>query len=454
MRNWIAIALALLLAACGKVEQKPNLLVIILDTTRADHLGCYGAPAPNTPVIDGLAAEGVRFDQAYSQSSLTPVSASTLLSGALPFRHGVRSLFAIVGQTLSADVASLPEMLATSGRRTAAFVSAKPMGSQYGLDRGFATFDDDLEPTRRRYAIEKPSDAPQRPGEETADLALAWLDQHAGEPFALLVHFFDAHDPTFVPPIDWLAKQVAFPLPQGLARYGLPTRIPALSDALARVALYDAEIRWTDQQVARLIEKLRASGRLDDTLVAIVADHGQGLGQHDFWAHGLLYQEQLRVPWILRGPGVPRGKVVAERVRLVDFLPTIADLLDLTMPSAKLDGESVVPAIEGRASAHEQRSVYAEVQHSPDDRYGRDQVMHTIRVHDWKLIHKPESGAHELYDLAKDPEERTNLYAPDHPMARALEFRLAQMGALGSAPPPLDGLSDDVRAALENLGYL
>jgi arylsulfatase len=448
-----ALALALAAAGCGEPPPPANLLLVVLDTTRADHLSCYGHGVETTPTIDRLAAEGARFADAHAQSSLTPVSAGTLLSGALPFRHGVRSLFVVGKDQLSGEVASLPELLARSGRRTAAFVGAKPMGRQYGLARGFESYHDDLSATRERFRVESPSDAPQRPADETTDLVLPWLDAHGREPFALMVHYFDAHDASFVPPREWLERHVTFPLPDPLPRAGDDARIPALAEPAARVELYDAELRFADEQLARILAKLGELGVRGRTLVAVVADHGEAFGEHGFWTHGILYEEQLRVPLVLSGPGIARGVVVEERARLVDFLPTVADLLDLPAPAEALDGRSLAPLLEG-GEAEEPREVYAEVRHAREDRLGRDPEMYALRVRDWKYIHRPASGLHELYDLAADPRELRNLYAPDHPRARAMAYRLGQMGALSGELPTLEGLSEGQLEELRRLGYL
>lgn len=453
VRSTILALLALGLGSCSPAAPKPNVLIVLLDTTRADHLSCYGYAKSTTPTIDALAAEGTRFEDVRSQSSLTPVSASTLLSGALPFRHGVRSLFAVGGETLSKDVASLPELFVASGRRTAAFVSAKPMGTQYGLARGFETYHDDLSASFAKHGIERASDAPQRPADDTTELVLEWLDGHGKEPFALLVHYFDAHDPSFVPPLDWLENHVDFPLPPGTTRAGPERRIPALAKPENRVALYDAELKFMDEQLARVVAKLREQGTLDDTLVVVLADHGEAFGEHDFWTHGILYEEQLRVPLVLRGPGVPRAKTVAQRARVVDVLPTLAELLDLPAPKAALDGRSLAPFVKG-TRASEEREVYAEVHHAAEDRLKRDPQMFTLRAGDWKYIHRPATAQHELYDLSKDPGELQNLYRADHPRALGLAHRLTQMGALGGAGVSLEGLSEAQLEELRQLGYL
>jgi len=458
-RQLSKLALFSVLAACERGgDPGPNLLLVIFDTTRADHLSCYGYAKPTTPAVDALARDGVRFDAAYAQSSLTPVSAATVLSGAMPFRHGVRSLFMAGKHTLSPEVASLAELASASGRRTAAFVSARPMGSHYGLSRGFDVYEDEVSESKQRYGIAAFADAAQRPADDTAELALAWLDAHGREPFAALVHFFDAHDPSFVPPREFLAEHVSFELPPGLGRTTERGVLPALRAPENLVELYDAEIRFMDEQLARLLERLRSLGVLDDTLVVVIADHGEAFGEHGVWTHGWLYEEQLRVPLVLSGPGVPRGLALADRVRLVDLLPTLVELLGLSAPEQSLDGVSLAPLLseglrEGATRAPAKSDVYAEVHHAEPDRLQREREMYSLTVGEWKYVHRPASGAHELFDLAHDPGERSNLYAADAPMARVLALRLQALGSITGSGASLEGMSAEELDRLRKLGY-
>ena len=446
----------LLLAACGAdggTQAPANLLLVVFDTTRADHLSCYGYEEDTTPYLDTLAAEGVRFEALRAQSSLTPVSAATFLSGTLPFRHGVRSLFVVDGDSMSPEVPSLFELLRDSGRQTAAFVSAKPMGKHYGLDRGFEYYDDDLTETRLRYAIEGFSDAPQRPADETCSRALEWLDDYGGEPFALMVHFFDAHDPSFVPPREFLEQHVGFPVPPRLTRYAPPGRFPVLTASLENVLeLYDAELRFMDEQLRRLSARLAELGVLDNTVIAFVADHGEAFGEHDFYTHGLLYEEQLHVPLILHGGGLPAGLVVPTRASLVDLAPTLVDLFDLGAPAREFDGVSLIPLLAGETAGP--RDVYAEVHHAAGDSRGREPEMYSFTAGSWKYVHRPHSGEHELFDLAADPGELVNLHAPDHPRAQILRHRIEALGAIDGVVPSTDGMSAEAIRELEALGYL
>jgi arylsulfatase A-like enzyme len=454
-----AVLACLLVAACSREAAQasgPNLLLVVLDTTRADHLSAYGHERPTTPTVDALAASGTRFEQAFSQSSLTPVSAASFLSGAWPHRTGVRSLFVVGGETMSADVPSLFGLLRASGRRTAGFVSAKPMGAQYGLDRGFEHYDDDLTETARRFGIERFTDAPQRPAEETTERALEWLAEHGREPFALMLHWFDAHDPSFVPPREWLEPRLSFPVPEDLERTPTPASWPQLYQPAHLVELYDAEIEYMDRELSRVLAALDELGVRDDTLVVVLADHGEAFGEHDFWSHGILYEEQLHVPLVLAGPGVPAGIAPPDVVRLVDLAPTLCQLLRLDAGEAAFDGASLAAHLRaGDAPTSEPaREVPAEVHHAAQDRLRRDTEMYSLRLGRWKYIHRPTRETHELYDLETDPGELTNLYAPEQAVGLALQARLLSSGAVDGEVPSLEGIPPEELERLRALGYL
>jgi arylsulfatase A-like enzyme len=241
------------------------------------------------------------------------------------------------------------------------------MGARYGLGRGFEVYDDDVRKGAKRREAEGLGNAYQRRADETTERALAWLaEQDGDEPVALLVHFFDAHDATLVPPRAFLESRVTFPLPADLDEQG---HLVHVQSPERKIELYDAEIAYMDAELARLLAAFEARGWLESTLVAVLADHGEGLGAHDFWTHGLLWDEQLRVPLVLAGPGVPVALSVSARARLVDLTPTLAELLGLA-PVSGLDGASLVPLFAAQPE-RVSREVYAEVHHAPADRLGR-----------------------------------------------------------------------------------
>jgi len=425
-------------------------LLVVFDTTRADHLGCYGYERRATsPTLDRLAAEGVLFEEAYSASSLTPISAGSFLSGTLPYRHGVRSLFVVGEQTLAKDVPSLFESLASSGRATAGFVSATPMGRQYGLARGFGLFEDDMSRVKAALGLESFADAPQRPGDMTCDLAIDWLRRNGHEPFAAFVHLFDAHDVSLVPPRAFLEQRLSFPLPEGLGRSWPRSPLTSMEQV---EELYDAEIRFMDLQLERLLGVLDELGVGERTLVVVLADHGESFGEHGYYTHGWLAEEELRVPIVIRGAGLGPGVRLAPRVRTVDLLPTLCELFKLEVPGG-IDGESVLGLVGGESEDFP-REVYAEVHHAPRDPRGREAAMYTVIDGKWKYIHRPQSKAHELYNLKRDPAEANNRFEHRPQVAARLLRKLIARGALGSSAVKLEGLTPAQIRELQSLGYL
>ena len=300
--------------AARVADTRPNLLVVTLDTTRADHIGVYGGPAGATPNLDALAREGTVFTRAYTVTPLTIPTHSTLHTGLLPPRHGVRDNG---DHFLGPELETVAERLQASGYATMASVGAEVTSRHWGFDQGFDAYHDDMGVARRernRWAIE-------RPGREVVDDALAWLAEQDGErPWFAWVHLFDAHHP-YEPE-------------------------PAFAERFPKHP-YLAEIAGVDAQVGRLLGDLRARGALEQTWVVVLADHGEGLGEHGESLHGtLLYDTTTRIPLILRPPGgqavLPQ---VAFAVSTVDVGPTLLDAGGVS-PGEALDGISLRPWVE------------------------------------------------------------------------------------------------------------
>jgi arylsulfatase A-like enzyme len=446
------------LASCARESQDVNVLVVVWDTTRADHLSPYGANL-DLPHLEALAARGVRFDQARSVSSLTPVSAASFLSGQLPPRTGVRSLLVNEGSAMAGDVTTLAQWMQAAGRATAAFVSAPPMGHRYGFERGFDVFDDDVNAHADTLRAAKVGNAYQRRAEATTDAALAWL-QATDEPFGLLVHCFDAHDPSLVPPRAFLESRVAFDLPADLdSRMHLgelfdgaePGQGGPRADDL--IALYNAEIEYMDAQLGRLLDALETTGRLDNTLIVLLADHGESLGQHDFWTHGLMWDEQLRVPLIMAGPGVVARGGQALPVSLLGLAPTVAELAGVAAP-AGLMGESFAALLADATSDVAPQPAFSEAHHALGDRTGRPPAVFAVTIHPWKLIVQP--GAPErLFRLDSDPGELDDLASSKPQLVANLRALLEQaLMDQGASPLHADALDAETRAMLIELGYL
>ncbi len=427
-KTWRAGFGAVLLAAlsaCGEPQGLPaalttgaargfHVVLVTLDTTRADRLGCYGYAQARTPIIDGLAARGVRFADAVSAAPMTLPSHATILTGLLPPNHGVRENGEFV---LGAEQATLAEVLSSEGYATAAFVSAFVLDARFGLDQGFERYDDALA-GGAAYG-----DFNERSAADVTDAATTWLRARSSEqPFLLWVHYFDPHFP-YEPPA-----------------------------AVAAGEPYDGEIASVDRELGRLVTTLEDADLLDRTVFLLVADHGESLGEHGESTHGmLLYDAVMRVPLILSVPGLlDGGTVVADGVAAtMDIVPTLCDLLGVRDTTAR-DGTSLLQPgwKQGRSVYMEALAPYFESGWSP---------LYGLRRHEDKFVLAPSS---EYYDLAKDPDERNNLYGASdrRPEWSALETRLD--GLLGDWPTiqavaassvPLDPAAT---ARLEALGYV
>ena len=425
--------------------ERTNVLVVTLDTSRADHFGAYGYERDTTPHFDALAADGVLFTQAIAQASLTMVSHASFFTGLYPQRHGLRVAYAASGSRLDDGVPTTASVLRDRGWRTQAFLSSFTVSDFFGLGRGFDAVDDglkDADPWESRddgvvWNVKKN----QRRSDRTADLALAWMES-ATEPFFLWVHFWDPHDKLRRPPRPIVAR---FP-PE-------PGRFKA-----ADVALYDAELYFVDQQLGRLIEALKARDLYDSTLIVVVADHGQGLGDHDWWAHRILYQEQIRVPLAIKPVAGPRGHTVDAVVRGTDLHPTILDLAGLEVPQ-DLDGRSLRPLIEGRAEPP--RTAYAELLAAYDANSKfhrlrpRDAMIHSLIDPPWKLILHPKNpDDHELYNLDSDPGELDNVYASEPAVARRLTAQLRELDPFVDQPFGAGAVDTEAYERLKALGYV
>lgn len=381
-----------------------NILLITLDTTRADRLGCYGYEKAKTPNMDALSREGVRFDMAIAQASVTPVSHASILTGLYPFQHGLRVIHGATNFRLDEDgPPTLASVLRKHGYATAAFLSAFTVSEYFGLQHGFDTFDTGIQGDveNKMWITETgradwDADVNQRRADSTTDRAMAWLEERE-DPFFMWIHFFDPHDMKLAPPDTYLAPYLE--------------NAKSLEEVLDRV--YDAEVAYMDEQVGRVIDALKASGRFDDTLIIITNDHGQGLGDHDWWTHHILYQEQLRMPLIVRLPGGPEGSACSDLVRSIDIMPTVLGYARVESPP--MAGKSLLGLMQGNTEP--ERIAYADAllrldTNRPDEfansRY--DDQLYCVMTRDWKLIHHfYNPDASELFHLKEDPGEMRNV---------------------------------------------
>jgi len=436
-------------AAAKPAIKKHNVLLVTLDTTRADRMSCYGHSAKTSPNMDALAADGVRFDMAIAQAALTPVSHASIFTGLLPPQHGLRVLYAKSGYRLSEAIPTLATALRDQGWKTGAFLSSFPVSEFFGFDNGFETFDNGLRHPSDDVLKESPDGAwrfaitdNQRRSDLTTSLAINWLSDITS-PFYLWVHYWDPHDLNIRPPEEVMSKFA-------------PPGSPPSDDK--RRALYDSEIFYVDLQFGRLVQTLKDRSIYDDTIIVVVSDHGEGLGNHDHWFHRILYQEQIRVPLIMRLPGGPTGRAVSELVRTTDIYPTVLAALNIPLPS-RVDGLSMLGLIDGQPE--EPRIAYADALILYDlnakdllDRRPNDDLLHCVMDRSWKLIYKPNRPEQsELYHLETDPGETKNLYAQQSEQAARLQSELEELNAFVDGPFG-EGTDEDVLDRLRSLGYV
>lgn len=395
----------------------PNILLVTLDTTRADRIGAYGYSLAKTSHLDRLAAEGVRFNRTIAPAPITLPSHASLFTARYPFAHGVRNNGNFY---LGDEFPTLATALHDRGYRTAAFVSSFILDRRYGLARGFDEYDDRFESGGEQvvnFQIE-------RRGDRTALAAGEWLDRNARDPqhpFFVWLHLYDPHE---------------------------PYRAPQPFRDMFADRPYDGEIAFDDAILASVIDRLNKLGQLDSTLIAVVGDHGESLGEHGEETHSMfVYESALRVPMILWRPGrIPSGKVVTPLVRVIDLTPTLLELAGAP-PLAGAEGKSLVPLIEGRGPAPP--SAYAET-YLPLF-YMNWAPLRSIQDDRWKYVDAPTV---ELYDLERDPHEADNLAQREPSRTAALKRALDTVTGGREGSMKVGRLDREALEKLAALGYI
>jgi arylsulfatase A-like enzyme/Flp pilus assembly protein TadD len=406
-----------ILSACGPAEIPPaafqgaNLLFVTIDTLRPDRLGAYGSTAGLTPHLDRLASQGIVFENVLAHVPVTLPSHTTLFTAKLPPRHGVHDNGTF---RVGAEQETLALRLKSRGYQTAAFVGAFVLDARFGLDRGFDRYDD-YYGEKRSFAsfteLERPAEAVLRPAEE-------WLAGRTGAPWFAWIHLFDAHAPYEAPE---------------------PFRSRFASDP------YGAEVAYVDAALGDFLSKIDSRGLLEKTLVVVLSDHGESLGEHGEATHGTFaYNATLSVPWILRANGLEPSRFFP-RVRLVDVAPTVLDLLGID-PPAPVDGRSLRAFLRA-PSKYEARDSYFE-------------ALNPHLTRDWAPLRGVVRGPYkfidlpipELYDLAADPKEETNVVSGR--AALASELREVLERELEGAAPLQPSADEETMKRLESLGYL
>jgi len=392
-----------------------NVLVVTLDTTRADRLGCYGFAGVQTPNIDALARDGVLFEQAAATVPLTFPSHSSIFTGLVPPRHGVRDNG---GFFLDGAHVTLAERLREAGYATGAFVAAWVLESKWGLGQGFDEYSDRFQLSKYKVLS---LGTVQKPGEEVAADAVRWIDQVKDRKFFAWVHLYDPHTP-YDPPEPFASRHPRRP--------------------------YLGEIEYTDFVVGKLFDALRERGLWERTLVVLTADHGESLGDHGESTHAyFIYGATTRVPLVVRTPWNVRGRVAAQ-VSSVDIMPTVLDLVGLA-PQAGIDGRSLAGAMLDPAAPMESVA-YSETYFT---RYHFGwQHLRGLRDNRYSFIDAPEP---ELYDLAADPGETRNVYKANSARAEPLRLRLDALSrSPAGAAIERRALDPDTLQRLAALGYV
>jgi arylsulfatase A-like enzyme/Flp pilus assembly protein TadD len=398
-----------------KSDGSLNVLLVTLDTTRADGLGCYGSARARTPNLDGLAAAGVRFENVYCPVPLTTPSHCSILTGTYPLYHQVHNNGSYA---LPAELTTLAEVLRDKGFQTAAFVASFTVDSRFGLDQGFDVYDDRVS----EGDAFKPSNA-ERKADKVFAAFRGWLDKRTEGQFFCWIHFYDPHIP-YDPPAPFSVDFADSP--------------------------YDGEIAFMDHYVGQVMAALRGKGLLQDTLVVLAGDHGEAFGEKVETGHGVfLYDGTMRVPMIFLAENhLPKGAVITPRVRLIDIVPSVLDMLAIPPPK-ETQGQSLLPYISGQKKAD--LDSYMET-YFPRENYGWSELVGLIEG-DWKYIRAPKP---ELYDLRTDPEENVNAFTREGQRAQEMRNRLEETIAASSSglASSKRELSSEEREKLRSLGYV
>lgn len=476
----VAIALTTSLVRCGRKPSGPNVILISIDSLRADHLSCYGYPRKTSPNLDALAQSGVLFETSVSTTSWTLPSHAAMLTGLPDVVHGATD----IDKWLDGSRVTLAEKFKDAGYATGGFFSGPFLHPGYGFAQGFdqyidcSTYGDDVVKSKDIGAAldlmhEK---APkEQNNERVLENVGAWIDKSDGKPFFLFVHLWDVHydwtppaaydkftDPRYDGPLDGT----------GITAIDWKTVGRADRDIQHLRDLYDGEILWTDHVIGRLLAKLKAAGLDDNTIIAVTADHGDEFFEHDGFTHrNTLHEEVVRTPLIIRGPAggqlpgersLPPGTRVKEQAAVYDVAPTLLALAGLP-PFPVAEGRSLLPAVHGRrvrpTEATPESLLVGDLQAANAKHF-----FFSLRHDTWKIIVDWEIGKHFVYDLVNDPGEQRPLAESDYPLPPAELDALCRdarqrLSKLASRLPPIGDRDTPSLPAMQekhlrSLGYL
>ncbi|HEY3439329.1 MAG TPA: sulfatase-like hydrolase/transferase [Paludibaculum sp.] len=394
-----------------------NLVVVTIDTLRPDRLHCYGNKDIETPTLDALAQRGVLFENAVAQTPLTPPSHASIFTGTNPNVHQVRNTG---GFALRASPIPMAKILKAQGWDTAAFIGASVLKKAFGFSQGFDVYDDHM--PKPEKSLEE-SEYPERRASVVADNAIRWLNGQSGKPYFVWLHLYDPHEP-YLPPSPFREKY--------------------------KHNLYDGEVAYTDQQLGRFLDAVAKKSPAGNTIVVVLSDHGESLGEHGEFNHGIfLYDATLRIPFLIAGAGVPSGVRVNQQARTIDVLPTLLELMG-GKAAAPVQGISLVPAFQGGnlpLTYSYQETLYPKMNMGWSELRG-------IRTAKWKYVRAPRP---ELYDLEQDPQEKVNVIDAHPKEFRELDAQLKAIGKVGVGEVEKVASSQvdsQTMAQLKSLGYL
>ncbi|MHC5209609.1 MAG: sulfatase [Planctomycetota bacterium] len=453
VRILVLLVLPLATACSEQGERRPNILLVTWDTTRVDHLSCYGYERPTSPRLDELAADGMRYTNAYAVASWTLPTHASLFTGKLPSSHGAKfdedgplkltqgiegmeEWDAYAARPLGENEITLATLLGAHGYATGAVVGGPWMRKVFGLDRGFTLYDDSNYEMRPKIG-----EINGRRADDLTDAAIEFVDANRERPFFLFLNYFDPHRP-----------RMPLPAYRNLFWEGAePGQDEDRRDY--ELAMYDAEIVYTDEHFGRLIEHLKELGLYEDTWIVVTADHGELLGDDGLWGHGdSLSQAEIHVPLIVKEPGArpPRG-VDGRPVQQIDVMPTLIERLGLPSP----------PNMQGQPMARVDHPVIAEsdplaFMTEANSDWRQQGAWRVLIEGEWKFCWNS-LGKHALYDLGADPDELQNLFALRPDVAERMETRLHEL--MASLPPPgelgdVGAMDEATLRFLEETGYV
>jgi len=432
---------SLWLSGCTKISshKKPNIILISIDTLRPDHMGCYGYSRPTSPVMDQFASEGLLFEDVTSPSPWTLPAHGSMLTGLYPNRHALKSH----NVSLPKDIITLADVLQKQEYTTTEIINSDYLSKRYGMNRGFTNY---------MYVVEK---AHQVEPSQVEDKAKLWLSNSQTQPFFLFLHYFDVHsdycsqakyEKIFLRPykgkFDGRTSQLRFYRDAQIAL--------EQTDGEHLVDLYDAGIKQMDDGLDRLFSFLKSKGLYDNTYVIITSDHGEEFLDHGSVLHGRTqFQEMIKAPLIIQGPGIPKCKRIKYAASLVDLMPTILSMANAPIPPS-LDGIDLSPLWTEKNTSMPNRYIFAGADHN-NKVYDTKQAVRHPR---YKLHYDKLTKNQQLYDLQLDPGEKTDIASVSSELVDSMMAQLNNYMSITNKGRKLDSLSEEQIQKLKSLGYL